>query len=372
MSDAEFDALPGYSDIESRLDSDSDSDSDSDDVSARYGGYLLAATSLDGAGPDNFGRVADSLAGSPAESFEWPPTPEMYSQTYRLLDGDNISTLDRSLIGIPSLGGASVASLPPPGIRPPPGFSPTPHHIYSFDTPSLLALNPDYRIAGLNISPRGSSGTTFDESALDYREEEDTCLLHIGDGLPPRDPQRQSIARTLDGQRYPWIITPGRPRGRACPYLQDGVPYVSMRGGAGSEHELHERQNRVRVPWMPTTRDWLQTLCDQGDHSGALVTVLSRPHPLSLALQRPEQQPAGPPSTHQIQRPGDPTRERLELLDMPVRRPRPVSSGHGPTTSRESVFKEHLYDSPTPPEQPATPDQSGRPSRCEGGCCSVS
>jgi hypothetical protein len=216
MSDAEFEALPDYSDIESRT--------DSEDSYGVYDGYELAASSLDGAGPDNFGRVADSLASSPTdslssstkESLNWPPTPGLYSQTYRLHDGESISTLDRSLIGIPSLGGASVASLPP--LSPPPGFSPTPRHVYSFDTPSLFALNPDYRVAALNITLRGSSRTTVSEAAPESHEEND-CVLHIGDGLPPRDPQRQSIARKLDGQRYPWIITPGRPSDRPSRYL---------------------------------------------------------------------------------------------------------------------------------------------------------
>jgi hypothetical protein len=170
MSNAEFDALPYYSDVEG--------DSDVDSV---------------GSGP----------------------IPHMYSRTYRMLNGDSISTLDTLLVG---------------GIAPPPGFSPTPRHVMSFNTPSMLALD---------NSPRGPPGSAESDSST----ENDPCFLHIGNGLPPRNSQRQSIARAPDGQRRLWIITPGRPARTERTALQtyldgfDSQPQVNMRGGAGSEHD---------------------------------------------------------------------------------------------------------------------------------------
>jgi hypothetical protein len=185
MSDAEFDALPYYSDVESPS----------------------AASLRRGA----------------------PPRPRVYSSTHRLLDGDSISTLDSAINWF-----SSLSSIRP---APPPGFSLTPHHVMSFDTPSMLALNP-------NNYTRGPFGTTEIDFAVESPEEDDSYSLHIGDGLPPRDLLRQSIARLQNGQRRSWLITPGRPDGRDAlqTYLENlrAEPSVSMRGGAGSEHEMED------------------------------------------------------------------------------------------------------------------------------------
>ena len=107
----------------------------------------------------------------------------------------------------------------------------------SFDTPSIPTLNPE-------TNTRGSSGTTEVESEVDSPEEDDSGFLHLGDGLPPRDLRRQSIARTQDGQRRSWLVTPGRPDGRDAlkTYLDNlgAEPDVSMRGGAGSADERED------------------------------------------------------------------------------------------------------------------------------------
>ncbi|KAF1832493.1 hypothetical protein BDW02DRAFT_423867 [Decorospora gaudefroyi] len=158
----------------------------------------------------------------------------------------------------------------PRGIAPPPGFSPTPHHAGAFDTPSFLDLN--RRHCDITTGRADSPG----HDSADY---------HIGDGMPPRDPRRQTIARSRSGQRYSWVITPGRPpnpsteatrrlysrRANAPQNTHLGEselsggnePQVSMRGGAGSDEELQDAPQSAAIS---DGRRWLQSLQDQGDH----------------------------------------------------------------------------------------------------------
>lgn len=230
-----------------------------------------------------------------------------------------------------------------PHINPPPGLSPTPRFAEAFDRMSLLSLNnsasgqradavapgdipPSYPssrasfIGTVNsesfmelLRARGSypgelrpdpSSSRDAENALVPWNGSEWSVYHIGDGLPPRDPQRQSIARNQTGQREAWIITPGRPprssleiartlasRRLQAPTLShlneidqepDGsesndLPQVYLRGGAGEEDEEQSQHESTapprdstppppeRVP-TPYPEPWLQRLSLQGDH----------------------------------------------------------------------------------------------------------
>lgn len=190
-------------------------------------------------------------------------------------------------------------------LAPPPGLSPTPHFVGLH--------NQDASSFDLN-GPAGLPGTTQDTSPVEFNNDDDSELdlirgspsfrdnpirllgssrttqkptyaeilrgnnpYHVGDGLPPRDPRRQSIARDENGQRRVWIVTPGRwtarRRGHHClpeTYSSSPAePSVFLRGGSGEESMYmshHDVPFRCRPP-MPWPCEWLQLLSQQGDHN---------------------------------------------------------------------------------------------------------
>jgi hypothetical protein len=158
----------------------------------------------------------------------------------------------------------------PPLLAPPPGFSPTPHFVRRWiSSPSILNLNDpgsyshiaetefydgfsiDTSLESSHISngqsSRGSLKRLLERSTtqrvIPTECPEEGGLYHIGDGLPPRDPGRQSIARNEDGQRRAWVVTPGRSGAvvRGQPYYLEprfsssADQHVSLRGVAGGE-----------------------------------------------------------------------------------------------------------------------------------------
>jgi hypothetical protein len=164
----------------------------------------------------------------------------------------------------------------PPLLPPPPGFSPTPHFVPRWSSsPSILDLNDPRSHSqtaetefydGFSMDTSlGSSHISNGQSSRKSLTKPQECwcttqrvvltecpeggdLYHIGDGLPPRDPGRQSIARNKDGQRRAWIITPGRRgavvRGQSY-HPETHLPlstdqHVSLRGGAGEPNEATE------------------------------------------------------------------------------------------------------------------------------------
>lgn len=80
--------------------------------------------------------------------------------------------------------------------------------------------------------PESHSGSIVNDT-ISHESESESDDCHIGDGMPPRDPERSTIANTRDGQRRVWIITPGRPRMEPLEMEQA----VFMRGGAGSDDD---------------------------------------------------------------------------------------------------------------------------------------
>lgn len=80
--------------------------------------------------------------------------------------------------------------------------------------------------------PRSHSGSIVNDTSSDESESEsDDC--HFGDGMPPRNPERSTIARARDGSRRVWMITPGRPQMKPLEMEQT----VFLRGGAGLDDD---------------------------------------------------------------------------------------------------------------------------------------
>jgi hypothetical protein len=136
-----------------------------------------------------------------------------------------------------------------------PGLSLPPYYLGSLPSASSLELRDPRKYPQIAESrgPRSQSGSIVDKISSESERESD--YYHFGDGMPPRDLERFTTARTQDGQRSTWMVTPGRPpiseaaraqfscRGHVpqCTHYVEtellGVKEVSMRGGAGSEDE---------------------------------------------------------------------------------------------------------------------------------------
>ncbi|KAG9187594.1 hypothetical protein G6011_05465 [Alternaria panax] len=115
-----------------------------------------------------------------------------------------------------------------------------------------------------------------------HGSESESYGYHLGDGMPPRNPERSTIARTKNGQRRVWLTTPGRPQMK--PHEMEQT--VFMRGGAGSDDDaapaeerrlLSGRDRRMSTPFEfspSTTVNGLESTQER------LVRVYPRPSPI--------------------------------------------------------------------------------------------
>jgi hypothetical protein len=163
-----------------------------------------------------------------------------------------------------------------PGVTPPGSSQPT-YRLGILPSTSPLGLRDQRRYPEIVEAqgPRSHSGSIVEYISSGSESESDD--LHFGDGMHPRDSKRSTTARTRDGQRSAWIVTPGRPpiaevarmrfscRGIApqhTHYVETeslDIEEVSLRlrGGAGSEEEsfgIHNSSSHTLIDTADSPR----------------------------------------------------------------------------------------------------------------------